>query len=76
MANLISGFRISERLLERVHTLTEHLAQVDHIAIITQVSRSVVMRIALLEGLVSWEANYGLEGGVLTCPTSLYHLQC
>ena len=61
MANIVSGFRISNALVVRITGLTERLATIDSLTIITKVTRSVVMRMAILEGLKTFEAHYELN---------------
>jgi hypothetical protein len=62
MANIVSGFRISNALVGRIKGLTERLATIDSLTIITKVTRSAVMRMAILEGLKYFEAHYELSG--------------
>ena len=64
MANVVSAFRISRKLMERLSALTEKLAAVDELAIIARVTRSVVMRMALLAGIKRLEKHYKLTGGM------------
>ena len=66
MANIVSAFRMSKPFVVRITELTERLATIKSLTIITKVTCSVVMRMAILEGLRTFEAHYELNADSTT----------
>ena len=61
MPNVMTGYRFLKGSKQKAVELSEKLSNVSYLAVVAQVSPSVVMRMALLEGVEKAEKNYALK---------------
>ncbi len=61
MPNIMTGFRVSQKLLACTDRLTKKLQCVERLAVLSKVTPSNVRRMALLEGVKAAEEHHGLK---------------